>query len=86
MRLVGKHVIYKSQLAFNLKTGEIFKGDIEAQPENTLDNLKYMPENSDSSIKNALHTVVFSRELSDFNGINKIYKEYFSINEKLLRI
>jgi 2-iminobutanoate/2-iminopropanoate deaminase len=82
----GNTLYLTSQLSCNLKTNEIISGNIESQTKNTLENVKYLLENSNSSLKNILKVVIYMRNISEFNKMNKVYKEYFISGEEPARV
>jgi len=77
----GSTLYLTSQLSCNLKTNEIILGDIELQTKNALENVKYLLENSNSSLNNILKVVIYMRNISEFNEMNNVYKKYFKSEE-----
>lgn len=74
----GEVLYLTSQLSCNLKTGEILRGNIEQQTRNALENVKYLLENSHSSLKHVLRVVVYMRDVAEFAGMNHVYEQYFN--------
>jgi len=75
-----------SQLSCDLQTGEIIPGDIAVQTRNALENIKFLLERSGSSLENVLKVVIYLRNVSDFAGMNAVYREYFKGGNEPARV
>ena len=73
----GETLYLTSQLSADLKTGKIIRGDITEQTKCALDNIKFLLEASGSSMENIVKAVVYMRDVTKFDDMNKIYREYF---------
>lgn len=82
----GNTLYLTSQLSCNLQTGEIIKGDISIQTKNAMENIKYLLENSNTSMNNILKVVIYMRDVSDFHKMNKVYQQYFQKGEEPARV
>jgi len=82
----GNTLYLSSQLSCNLKTGEIIQGNIETQTRNALENIKYLLENSGSSIEKILKVVIYMRDVSEFDMMNSVYRKYFKKGEEPARV
>jgi len=82
----GNTLYLTSQLSCDLITGEIIKGSIKEQTRNTMENIKYLLENVNSSIKNIVDVTVYIKNLNDFHAFNDVYKEYFISGEEPARV
>ncbi len=82
----GSTLYLTSQLSCNLKTGQIIQGDIEIQTKNALENIKYLLENSNSSMSNILKIVIYMRNVSEFDKMNEVYRKYFKKGEEPARV
>jgi enamine deaminase RidA (YjgF/YER057c/UK114 family) len=51
-----------------------------------MENVKYLLEKANSSMKNILDVTIYMRNLNDFRGMNDIYREYFSSGEEPARV
>lgn len=81
------YILYlTSQLSCDLITGEILKGPIKEQTRNTLENIKYLLENANSSLQNIVDVTIYMRNLDDFSDMNYIYREYFKSGEEPARV
>ena len=61
-------------------TKQIVPGGIEAETRRTLENIKAILEEADSSMERVVQTFVFMTDLSEFARMNTIYAEYFKTN------
>lgn len=75
-----------SQLSCDLVTGEILKGSIKEQTRNALENIKYLLENANSSMRNIVDVTIYMRNPDDFSDMNSIYREYFKSGEEPARV
>jgi len=55
-------------------------GDIAAQTERVLENIKAVLEAAGASLNSVLKTTVFLKDMGDFTKMNEIYARYFSEN------
>jgi len=74
----GTLVFTSGQLPVNRKTNVMAEG-IENQAHMALTNLKNTLEASGSSLDHVLKCTLYLKHLSDFNTINEIYKQYFTM-------
>jgi 2-iminobutanoate/2-iminopropanoate deaminase len=58
-------------------TGKLVEGDITAQTDRVLQNLKAVLEAAGSSMDKVVKTTVFLADRSDFAGMNKVFGPYF---------
>jgi 2-iminobutanoate/2-iminopropanoate deaminase len=76
--IVHSGIVYVSgQIPLDPATGQIVEGDIAAQTERVLENLKAVLEASGSSLSQVLKTTVFLKNMSDFPKMNEVYGRYF---------
>lgn len=68
------------QIPLDPETGQIIDGDVAAQTERVLENLKAVLEAAGSSLDRVLKTTVFLKDMGDFPKINEIYGRYFAEN------
>ncbi len=72
-------VVYCSgQIPLDPTTGQIIEGDVSAQTERVLENMKAVLEAAGSSLEKVLKTTVFIKDMSEFGKINDVYSRYFS--------
>jgi 2-iminobutanoate/2-iminopropanoate deaminase len=65
------------QIPLNPATSQIVEGDIAAQTERVLENLKAVLEASGSSLARVLKTTVYLKDLAEFPRMNEVYARYF---------
>lgn len=68
------------QIALDPSTGKLVEGDVAAQAERVMENLKAVLEASGSSLNQVVKTTCFLQNLDDFATFNEIYSKYFSDN------
>jgi len=66
------------QIPLDPSTNQIVDGDIGAQTERVLQNLKAVLETCGASLESVLKTTVFLRDMADFPKMNEVYGRYFS--------
>ena len=57
--------------------GKLVEGDIEAQTDRVLKDLKAVLEAAGTSLEKVVKTTVFLADRKDFAGMNRIYSQYF---------
>jgi 2-iminobutanoate/2-iminopropanoate deaminase len=60
------------------ETGKAVLGSIEDQTRRTLQNLKMVLELAGSSLEKVVKVAIFISEEKDFEGLNKVYREFFN--------
>ena len=68
------------QIPLDPATGQIVGGDVAAQTERVLENLKAVLAASGSSLGQVLKTTVFLKDMGDFPKMNEVYGRYFTEN------
>ena len=76
----GAFIFLSSQLSCDLKTGEIITGNIESQTRKALENIRLLLEASNSGLDNILKSVIYMRDVGEFERMNKVYREFFIFN------
>ena len=74
---MGNLIFTAGQLAFNPKTGELVGTTIEDQTRQVLENVKAILQASGCTLQAALKITVYLKHISDFAGMNLVYKEFF---------
>ena len=77
---VGNLLYTSGQLAINVVTGELINDDIKKATRQSLDNVKAILEEAGTSMDKVVKTLVFLKDISDFDLMNEVYSQYFSIN------
>jgi 2-iminobutanoate/2-iminopropanoate deaminase len=75
--IAGGFVFLSGQGPLDPATNRLVEGDITAQTERVLENLKAVLEASGSSLGQVLKTTVFLKDLNDFGKMNEVYARYF---------
>jgi len=65
------------QIALNPDTMELVEGWIEEQTRQVCRNIAWVLAEYNLSLKNVIKTTVYLKNMSDFNKMNNIYKDYF---------
>jgi 2-iminobutanoate/2-iminopropanoate deaminase len=65
------------QIPLDPATNQIVEGDIAAQTERVLENLKAVLEACGSSLARVLKTTVYLKDLAEFPRMNEVYARYF---------
>ena len=58
--------------------GNLVGGDIKAQTERVLENVKLILEDQKLDFANVVKSTVFLTNLADFAGMNEVYSKYFT--------
>lgn len=74
----GGFIFVSGQIPLVPATGEIVKGDIEAQTTQVLENLREILTAAGSSIEQAVKTTVYLTDIMDFSRVNDVYARYFT--------
>ena len=76
-----QNVIYTSgQLAINVATGEFINDDIKKATAQSLENIKAILEEAGSTMEKVVKTLVFLKDMNDFEPMNEVYSQYFKTN------
>ncbi|HEY6391434.1 MAG TPA: RidA family protein [Bryobacteraceae bacterium] len=68
------------QIPLNPANNQLLEGDIAAQTERVLENLKAVLEACGASLESVLKTTVFLKDMADFPAMNEVYSRYFTTN------
>ncbi len=74
----GDLLFVSGQIPLDPESGQIVGGDIEAQTERVLENLKAIIEASGMALENVLKCTCFLQNMRDFAKFNSIYNAYFA--------
>jgi len=75
---VGDLLFCAGQIPLDPATGNLVSGDIKAQTERVLENIKSILEDQKLKFENVVKTTVFLLNLADFAAMNEIYAKYFT--------
>ncbi|MCH2187601.1 Rid family detoxifying hydrolase [Myxococcota bacterium] len=73
----GGLVYASGQIPIDPRSGQIIKGEIEAQTEQVIANLPAVLEAAGSHLEKVIRTTVYLTDLSLFPRVNAIYAEHF---------
>lgn len=73
-------IFVSGQIALDPATGAIADGDVRAQTERVMENLKGIVEAAGSSLDKVVKTTVFLKDMNDFAAMNETYGPYFPAN------
>jgi 2-iminobutanoate/2-iminopropanoate deaminase len=68
------------QIPLDPATGKVVEGDITAQTERVLENLKAVLEACGASLTKVVKTTVYLKDMGEFAKMNEVYARYFPIN------
>ena len=76
--VTGQLLFVSGQIALDPATGELVgPGDVVAQTEQVIANLKAILTAAGASFDNVVKTGVFLKDMNDFATVNEIYAKYF---------
>jgi 2-iminobutanoate/2-iminopropanoate deaminase len=73
---LGNLVFVSGQGPIDPITHEV-KGDIKAQTERMMENIKNILEAAGTDMMNVVSTTVYLTDLKNFDGMNEVYRKYF---------
>ncbi len=73
----GKTVYCSGQIPLDPKTGQLIEGDISAQADRVLQNLKAVLEAAGLDFSHVVRCGIFLTDLNDFAKVNEVYARYF---------
>jgi len=82
----GGFLFLTSQLSCDLKNNRIIGGTMKEQTRRALDNIKFLLQASGSAMSDIVKVVIYMRDLSKFNDMNVVYREYFGEGEEPARV
>lgn len=71
-------VFVSGQIALDPRTQELVSGEITAQTERVLENLKGILQAAGSSLDKVVRTTVFLADMGEFASMNQVYARYFT--------
>ena len=75
----GDMLFTSGQLGLNPETGVLAEG-VRAQADQALKNLGAILHEAGLDYKDVIKTVVFIKNMADFNTVNEVYAQYFTAN------
>jgi len=77
---VGDLLFCAGQIPIDPKDGSLVAGDIKAQTDRVLQNVKAILDDQGMTFANVVKSTVFLTSLSDFVPMNDVYARYFTEN------
>jgi 2-iminobutanoate/2-iminopropanoate deaminase len=75
---IGDLLFCAGQIPLDPATGNLVAGDIKAQTERVLENVKSILDDQKLTFANVVKSTVFLTNLADFAGMNETYAKYFT--------
>jgi 2-iminobutanoate/2-iminopropanoate deaminase len=75
---VGDLLFCSGQIPLDPASGTLVAGDIKAQAERVLENIKVILEDQKLTFANVVKSTVFLTNMADFAGMNEVYARYFT--------
>jgi 2-iminobutanoate/2-iminopropanoate deaminase len=73
----GGFLFVSGQIPLDPATQQLVPGDIQAQTERVLENLKGIVEAAGSSLDRVVRATVFLADMNEFAAMNEVYGRYF---------
>jgi 2-iminobutanoate/2-iminopropanoate deaminase len=77
---VGDLLFCAGQIPISPTDGNLIAGDIKAQTERVLENVKVILDDQKLTFANVVKSTVFLTDLANFAGMNEVYAKYFTGN------
>ena len=75
---IGDLLFCAGQIPLDPATGNLVPGDIQAQADRVLQNVKAILDDQNLTFANVVKSTVFLTNLADFAGMNEVYAKYFT--------
>ncbi len=75
---VGNLLFCAGQIPLDPATGNLVTGDIKAQTERVLENVRAILDDQKLTFANVVKSTVFLTDLANFAGMNEVYAKYFT--------
>lgn len=75
---VGPLLFVSGQVPLDPETGAMVEGDIAAQTQRVLQNIRALLEAGDLSLAHVVRTTVYLADMNDFTAMNDVYRTFFS--------
>ena len=75
---IGDLLFCAGQIPLDPATGNLVPGDVRAQTERVLENVKAILDDQKLTFAHVVKTTVFMTNLGDFAAMNEVYARYFT--------
>ena len=75
---IGDLLFCAGQIPIDPASGNLISGDIKAQAERVLENVKAILDDQKLTFANVVKSTVFMTNLADFAGMNEVYSKFFT--------
>ena len=75
---IGDFLFCAGQIPIDPANGNLVSGDIKAQTDRVLQNVKAILEDQQLTFSNVIKSTVFMTNLADFAAMNEVYAKYFT--------
>ncbi len=75
---LGDLLFCSGQIPIDPTTSNVVPGDIKAQTQRVLENIKIILEDQKLTLANVVKSTVFLTNLADFAAMNEVYGKYFT--------
>ncbi len=75
---IGDLLFCSGQIPLDPSTGNLVSGDVRAQTERGLENVKAILADQGMTFANVVKSTVFMTNLGDFAAMNEVYARYFT--------
>jgi 2-iminobutanoate/2-iminopropanoate deaminase len=75
---IGDLLFCAGQIPLDPATGNLVSGDIKAQTDRVLQNVKAILDDQKLTFANVVKSTVFLTSLADFAGMNEVYCKFFT--------
>ena len=75
---IGDLLFCAGQIPLDPASGNLVSGDIKAQTDRVLQNVRAILEDQKLTFANVVKSTVFLTNLADFAGMNEVYSKYFT--------
>jgi len=75
---VGSLVFCSGQIPLDPATGALVPGDVKAQTDRAIENLKLILAHEQMTLVNVVKTTVFLTDMADFGAVNEVYARHFT--------
>ena len=77
--LAGETLYVSGQIPVDPNTGKLIAGDISNCTTQVLKNINSLLEAAEMNLNNVVKCSIFLKNMNDFEKVNKVYSEFFSL-------